>query len=72
MKVFQAQPPDYAIPSALDWEKTDSAFSFVHPQWTADEETRLREKFGEAADISSMPLRDIFLSLARSYQKRAS
>lgn len=72
VKVFQAQPSDYTIPASLDWEKTEGAFSFVHPQWAAEEESRLREKFGDAVDISPMPLRDIFLSLARSYQKRMS
>jgi len=72
VEVFAPKPADLDVGPVLDLNQTEQAFSFVHPQWTAEVERTLSNAFGSALEVKPMPLRDIFLSLARSYQKRES
>ena len=72
VEVYAPMPADFSVDGMLELKQNEKAFSFVHPRWTAGEEDRLRTTFGEALEVSNMPLRDTFLSLARSYQKRDS
>jgi ABC-2 type transport system ATP-binding protein len=72
VKVFQAAPVDFNMTDLLDFERGEGAFSFAHPKWSEAEEAKFKSLFGTAMEIKSMPLHDIFLSLARSYTKRPS
>ncbi len=72
VEVYAPKPESFAVGDALDFNTSGEAFSYVQPQWRPEMEAELGAAFGPAVEVRPMPLREIFLSLARSYQKRES
>ena len=72
VQTFAPLPSDWNVGQVLDLQLGESGASFVHPAWSAEQETQLRAQLGDSLEIRSLSLRDIFLALARSYQSRTS
>lgn len=72
VEIAQPKPAGFAPEGAVGIEATDQRFTFAHTAFTPEVEAALTAQFGAAhVQTSSMPFKEIFLALARSYQARA-
>ncbi|MDQ3621793.1 MAG: ATP-binding cassette domain-containing protein [Verrucomicrobiota bacterium] len=71
MKVIGNPLADLRQNNAIAFERSDGALRFVHPDFTPKVESKLMEQFGtEKVRAHTMPVRDMFVALAKSYQEQ--
>jgi len=72
VEIAAPKPSSFLENGVVGLEQDEQRFAFVHTVFTPEVEAKLHAQFGAAnVQTRSMPFKEIFLALARSYQARA-